>query len=74
MPQVFPAQAGKPEAETGETLVPGPAQMHLYLRNLWEEAEGDRDRFVEEVRVTYLHELGHYLGWDEDAIRARGIG
>ncbi|MEX2043899.1 MAG: metallopeptidase family protein, partial [Opitutus sp.] len=22
---------------------------------------------------TYLHELGHYLGWDEDELTARGL-
>jgi predicted Zn-dependent protease with MMP-like domain len=25
------------------------------------------------VRLTYLHELGHYLGWDEDEIAERGL-
>jgi len=29
--------------------------------------------YREEVRVTYLHELGHYLGWDEDDLTARGL-
>ena len=28
--------------------------------------------FREEVRITYLHELGHYLGLEEDEIEARG--
>jgi predicted Zn-dependent protease with MMP-like domain len=25
------------------------------------------------VRVTYLHELGHFLGWDEEDLAARGL-
>jgi hypothetical protein len=25
--------------------------------------------FLREVRITYLHELGHYLGWDEGTDR-----
>jgi predicted Zn-dependent protease with MMP-like domain len=29
--------------------------------------------FRDEVRLTYLHELGHYLGWDEDELAARGL-
>ena len=66
--------SGEAYSEIGETLVPGPAQIHLFLRNLWDEADGEPDRFAEEVRITYLHELGHYLGWDEDEINARGIG
>ena len=29
--------------------------------------------FADEVGITYLHELGHYFGWDEDALAARGL-
>ena len=29
--------------------------------------------FEEEVRVTYLHEFGHYLGLEEDDMDARGL-
>jgi predicted Zn-dependent protease with MMP-like domain len=52
---------------------PAPAQILLYLDNLWELAEQDREIFRDEVRTTYLHELGHYLGWDEDELAARGL-
>jgi predicted Zn-dependent protease with MMP-like domain len=50
-----------------------PAQMLLFLENLWDHAEGDPAAFREEVRITYLHELGHYLGWDEDDLALRGL-
>ena len=52
---------------------PAPPQILLYLDNLWDFAEGDPAAFREEVRLTYLHELGHYLGWDEDELAARGL-
>jgi predicted Zn-dependent protease with MMP-like domain len=52
---------------------PVPPQILLYIQSLWEFAEGDVDVFRDEVRVTYLHELGHYLGWDEDQLTARGL-
>ena len=52
---------------------PLPPQIILYLESLWDFAEGDLDGFREEVRMTYLHELGHYLGWDEDDLAARGL-
>ena len=42
-----------------------PPQITLFLDNIWSEAEGDKARFREEVRITLLHELGHYLGYDE---------
>jgi predicted Zn-dependent protease with MMP-like domain len=50
-----------------------PPQILLYLENLWDFAEDDLEIYREEVRLTYLHELGHYLGWDEDQIAARGL-
>ena len=52
---------------------PAPPQILLYLESLWSFAESDVEIFREEVRVTYLHELGHYLGWDEDQLAARGL-
>lgn len=52
---------------------PTPPQILLYLDNLWDFAEADAEIFREEVRLTYLHELGHYLGWDEDELTARGL-
>lgn len=52
---------------------PMPAQIILYLENLWDFAEGDREVFLDEVRITYLHELGHYFGWDEDDLAAREL-
>jgi predicted Zn-dependent protease with MMP-like domain len=52
---------------------PSPAQILLYVENLWDFAEGDVEIFRDEARLTYLHELGHYLGWDEDELAARGL-
>lgn len=50
-----------------------PPQILLYLDNLWDFAGGDADVFRDEVRLTYLHELGHFLGWGEDELTARGL-
>lgn len=59
-------------AELGEA--PGlPPQILLFLENLWDYAEGDETTYRDEVRLTYLHELGHYLGWDEDEVARRGL-
>ena len=52
---------------------PGTPQIMLYLDNLWDFAEADETVFKDEVQLTYLHELGHYLGWDEDEVAARGL-
>ena len=53
--------------------VPLPPQIILFLENLWEQAEADEEFFCEEVHTTYLHELGHYLGLDEDDLFERGL-
>lgn len=50
-----------------------PTHILLFLENIFAEAEGDWARFGEEVRLTYLHELGHYFGWDEGDLDVRGL-
>jgi len=56
-----------------EDHVPLPPQIILFLENLWDFAEGDLGIFREEVRTTVLHELGHYLGLEEDELTDRGL-
>jgi predicted Zn-dependent protease with MMP-like domain len=58
--------------ELGESP-PFPPQILLFVENIWDQAEGDPVRYRDEVRLTYLHELGHYLGWDESEIARRGL-
>lgn len=52
---------------------PLPPQIILFLQNIWDEVEADEAIFREEVRTTFLHELGHYLGLDEDDLFDRGL-
>lgn len=52
---------------------PMPPQIILFLENLWDEAEENESVFRNEVRITYLHELGHYLGLDENDLTERGL-
>ena len=56
-----------------EEHIPLPPQIILFLENLWDFAEGDEAIYREEVRTTYLHELGHYLGLDELDLEERGL-
>lgn len=53
--------------------VPIPPQIILYLENIHAMVEGDEDAFCEEVHITFIHELGHYLGLDEDDLDERGL-
>ena len=52
---------------------PTPPQILLYLASLWDFSGEEIDVFRAEVRLTYLHELGHFLGWSEDEVAARGL-
>jgi predicted Zn-dependent protease with MMP-like domain len=42
-----------------EENVPLPPQIILFLENIWDLAETNEKVFCEEVRTTFLHELGH---------------
>lgn len=48
-------------------------RITLFLDNLWEFAEEDEEIFADEVEVTLLHELGHFLGLDEEGVALRGL-
>lgn len=60
-----------PDGEGGAS--PLPPQIILFLENLWAFAEGDEETYLDEVHVTYIHELGHYLGLNEDELDERGL-
>ncbi len=60
-------------SEFGDSSDMLPSQIIFYLRDLWEFSEGDESVFREETKVTYLHELGHFLGWDEAEIERQGL-
>lgn len=49
-----------------------PDRIYIYRRNLERLCE-DRDTLLEQIKITVLHEIGHYLGYDEDELAARGL-
>jgi len=72
-PDILGLFVGQPHnADPGDPQ-PLPAQILLFLENIWDYAEGDEAIYRDEVRLTYLHELGHYLGWDESDLEHRGL-
>ncbi len=52
---------------------PGLTQIVLFRRNIERVAE-DEDELREELRVTLLHETGHFFGLDEAALEGAGLG
>ena len=60
-----------PDGETSGS--PLPPQIILFLENIWNAAEENQTLYREEIRTTFLHELGHYLGLDEIDLEERGL-
>lgn len=60
-------------ADAADAANPSIPRIVLWLGNLWDMCGADEELYREEVRITFLHELGHYLGFGEDDIAARGL-
>jgi len=60
-------------SDATDSASPQMPRIVLWLGNLWDLAEAEEDAYREEVRVTFLHELGHYLGLDEGDLTERGL-
>jgi len=61
------------KAAVGDPWSHFPSSIVLYQRNL-ERFAHDRDELVDEIGVTLVHEVGHFLGLDEDELWERGLG
>lgn len=57
--------------DDGATVLP--PQIILFIGNLWEFSGKDEVVYCEEVRTTFLHELGHFFGLDENDLIIRGL-
>ncbi len=49
-----------------------PSSIVLYQRNL-ERFARDKKELVEQIGITLIHEVGHFLGLDEDQLWERGL-
>jgi len=45
----------------------------LFKRNL-EKVAGDREELLEQIQITVKHEIGHFLGLDEEDVERLGLG
>jgi len=64
---------GRTHADEASEMIADIPRIRLFLDNLWDYAEHNRETFREEVRITLLHELGHFLGLDEAGVAALGL-
>lgn len=51
-----------------------PAKVSIYRRPLVEDFGHDPAELEHEIRVTVLHELAHYFGFDEQRLDELGYG
>jgi predicted Zn-dependent protease with MMP-like domain len=58
---------------TPGTLSEANGPIILYLLAIEEYCLDEDADFAAEVRTTFLHELGHHFGWDEDDLEIRGL-
>lgn len=72
-PELMGMFEGAPRAEKGGMHGMVSPRIHVWRRS-HEHSCGSAKEFDEEVRKTLHHELGHYLGYDEDRLGDLGLG
>jgi predicted Zn-dependent protease with MMP-like domain len=73
-PDILGLFDGVPLTETGEldAVQLRPNTIYLFQRNI-ERVARDREDLVEQIRITLYHELGHYLGFEEEDMDDLGL-
>lgn len=61
-----------PERSTGDPWSHYPSQITLYQKNLQRFARS-REELIEQIGITLMHEVGHFLGLSEDDLYQRGL-
>jgi predicted Zn-dependent protease with MMP-like domain len=72
-PQILGIFIGTPRTEASVTApVHDVDRVILFKKNL-EKVCHDRNELLEQIQVTVKHEIGHYLGLDEEALERLGL-
>lgn len=73
-PEILGLYVGTPLPER-DTQSSGrvPDVIYLFQHNLEHEA-ANHEELVEQIAITVYHEVGHYLGYDDDELDERGFG
>ena len=70
-PDLFGLYEGTPLPERGDMAGALPDRITIYRLPLEDEFD-DPGVLEQEIRITVLHELGHYFGLDEDRLAELG--
>jgi predicted Zn-dependent protease with MMP-like domain len=71
-PDLFGLYEGTPLPERGDEAGSLPDRIVIYRLPLEDEFGNDPAALEREIRITVLHELGHYFGLDEDRLAELG--
>ena len=71
-PDLYGVFEGVPLTEGGPAPGDLPNRIAIFQRPLEADFD-DVDELRDEIRITVLHELGHYFGLDEDRLRRAGV-
>ena len=72
-PQILGLFIGVPRTEAAITeQVPDLDRVMLFKANL-EKICRDREELIDQIQITVRHEIGHYLGLDEDDLERLGL-
>jgi len=66
-PDLFGLYEGVPLPDRGDWAGAMPDRIRIFRRPLVESFDDPRE-LEEEIRITVLHELGHYFGLEEDEL------
>src|SRR5712691_8919362 len=70
-PELFGLYEGVPLPERGDGIGALPDRIAIYRRPLEDEFP-DPVELQREIRITVLHEIGHYFGLDEERLAELG--
>ena len=70
-PDLYGLYEGIPLPERSGDAVQMPDRIAIYRQPLMEDFT-DPEELQDEIRITVLHELGHYFGLDEDRLADLG--
>lgn len=71
-PDLYGLYEGTPLPERGDMAGAVPDTITIFRTPLEEDFHGDPAALEAEIRITVLHELGHYFGLDEDRLTELG--
>jgi predicted Zn-dependent protease with MMP-like domain len=72
-PQILGIFIGVPRTQAGVTDQPGDLDRIVLFKKNLEKVCRDRDELVEQIQITVKHEIGHYLGLDEEDLERLGL-